>query len=63
LETPALGQVPQLHLFYGMLAPNARLRAEIIPQNKKNKPIRSDASDDVPHSSASVRTSWARLLN
>lgn len=53
---------PRLNLirFHGVLAPNAKLRAEIIPDGKKSKP--SDANDDAPHSAASVRISWARLL-
>jgi hypothetical protein len=46
--------------FHGVLAPNAKLRAEIIPDGKKSSP--SDANDDAPHSSTSVRISWARLL-
>ena len=45
-----------------MLAPNAKLRAEIIPGSKKNKSHASNVSDAVPPSSASVRISWARLL-
>ncbi len=45
-----------------MLAPNAKLRAEIILGSKKNKSNASDTNDDVPPSSASVRISWARLL-
>jgi len=48
--------------FHGVLAPNAKLRAEIIPGSKKNKSHASNANDAVPHSSASVRISWARLL-
>ncbi|MCG7757104.1 MAG: IS91 family transposase, partial [Nitrosomonas sp.] len=48
--------------FHGVLAPNAKLRAEIIPGSKKNKSHASNASDAVSHSSASVRISWARLL-
>ena len=58
----ALVPRPRLNLirFHGVLAPNAKLRAEIIPDGKKSKP--SDANDDVPHSPASVRISWARLL-
>ena len=48
--------------FSGVLAPNAKLRAEIIPDSKKNKSYPSDTSDDVPHFSACVRISWARLL-
>jgi len=55
---------PRLNLirFDGGLAPNAKLRAEIIPGSKKNKSHASNASDAVPQSSASVRISWARLL-
>ena len=59
----ALVPRPWLNLihFYGVLAPpNAKLRAEIVPDGKKSKP--TDANDDVPHSPASVRISWARLL-
>ena len=55
---------PRLNLirFHSILAPNAELRSEIIPDSKKNKSNVSDRNDDVPHSSASVRISWARLL-
>ncbi|MDP1951946.1 MAG: transposase [Nitrosomonas sp.] len=48
--------------FHGVLAPNAKLRSEIIPGKKKNKNNVSDTNDDVPHPPASVRISWARLL-
>ena len=60
----ALVPRPRLNLirFHGVLAPNAKLRAEIIPGSKKNKSHASNASDAVPHLSASVRISWARLL-
>ncbi len=55
---------PKLNLirFYGVLAPNAKLRSKIIPGEKKGKSSPSDANDDAPHSTASVRISWARLL-
>jgi len=55
---------PRLNLirFHGVLAPNAKLRAEIIPGSKKNKSHASNVSDVAPPSSASVRISWARLL-
>ena len=43
-----------------MLAPNAKLRAEIIPGEKKGSP--SDANDDAQYPPVSVRISWARLL-
>ncbi|WP_177186266.1 hypothetical protein [Nitrosomonas sp. Nm166] len=36
----------------GDLAPNAKLRSEIIPGSKKNKRNVSDTNDAVPHSSA-----------
>jgi hypothetical protein len=60
----ALVPRPRLNLirFHGVLAPNAKLRSEIIPGSKKNKSNVSDTNDDVPHSPASVRISWARLL-
>jgi hypothetical protein len=60
----ALVPRPRLNLirFHGVLAPNAKLRSEIIPGNKKNKSNVSDTNDDVPPSPASVRISWARLL-
>ena len=48
--------------FHGVLAPNARLRTQIIPDEKKSKNSPSDANDNVLHSSASVRISWAGLL-
>jgi hypothetical protein len=48
--------------FHGVLAPNAKLRSEIIPSGKKNKPILSDTDDDVPHFPVSARISWGRLL-
>jgi len=55
---------PRLNLirFYGVLAPNAKLRAEIIPDGMKNKSKPTVANDDVPQSTTSVRISWARLL-
>ncbi len=48
--------------FHGVLAPNAKLRAEIIPGSKKNKSHASNVSDAVPPSQTTVRISWARLL-
>jgi hypothetical protein len=55
---------PRLNLirFNGVLAPNAKLRAEIILGEKKGKSSPSDANDDAPHSAATERISWARLL-
>jgi hypothetical protein len=60
----ALVPRPRLNLirFHGVLAPNAKLRAEIIPGEKKNKSKPANDNDDVPHSPTSVRISWARLL-
>ena len=60
----ALSPRPRLNLirFHGVLAPNAKLRSEIIPGSKKNESNTSNASDAVPPSQAYVRTSWARLL-
>ena len=45
-----------------MLAPNAKLRAEIIPDEKINKSKPPDSNEDMLRSPASVRISWARLL-
>lgn len=60
----ALVPRPKLNLicYHGVLAPNAKLRAEIIPQSNKGKPVQSD--ENVPQSatSTSVRISWAHLL-
>jgi hypothetical protein len=60
----ALVPRPRLNLirFHGVLAPNAKLRPQIIPGEKKNKSNPFDTSDDVPQSTTSVRISWARLL-
>jgi len=60
----ALVPRPRLNLirFHGVLAPNAKLRAEIIPGEKKNKSKPADDNDDALHSPTSVRISWARLL-
>ena len=45
-----------------MLAPNAKLRAEIIPYGKQNKREQTDASDDAQYPPVFVRICWARLL-
>jgi hypothetical protein len=74
----ALVPRPRLHLirFHGVLAPNAKLRSEIIPSSGRqagNVPVAGfpgapDANDkladhgDAPHHSAPARISWARLL-
>ncbi len=60
----ALVPRPRLNLirFHGVLAPNAKLRPQIIPASAVNVDEASDDLDGVaPHSSA-ARMSWARLL-
>lgn len=44
-----------------MLDRQAKQRAEIIPDSKKNKSSASNANDAVPPSQATVRISLARL--
>ena len=53
---------PRLHLirFHGVLAPNAKLRREIIPTPVEQ--ATEPASDDAHAQGASARLSWARLL-
>ncbi|MGH8510782.1 MAG: transposase, partial [Gammaproteobacteria bacterium] len=60
----ALVPRPRLHLirFHGALAPNARLRAEIIPSAPVNANASSAEHGDAPHHSEPARMSWARLL-
>ncbi|WP_074906912.1 transposase [Nitrosomonas communis] len=55
---------PRLNLirYHHVLAPNAKLHPEIIPDSKKNKNNQFDTDDDAPHSPASVCISWAHLL-
>jgi hypothetical protein len=52
---------PRLNLirFHGVLAPNARLRPQIIPGRPVSVP---DDLDGAPHHSVSAHMSWARLL-
>ena len=54
----ALVPRPRLHLirFHGVLAPNARLRAAIVPG-----PPQSEPADEDAHG-APARMNWARLL-
>ena len=54
----ALVPRPRLHLirFHGVLAPNAGLRAAIVPG-----PAKSEPADEHAHG-APARMSWARLL-
>ena len=56
----ALAPRPRLHLirFHGVLAPNAKLRSEIVPDPPEN--TREHAADHAH--GAPARMSWARLL-
>ncbi len=58
----ALVPRPRLHLirFHGVLAPNAKLRREIIPTPVEQ--ATEPSSDDAHAQGASVRLSWARLF-
>ena len=55
---------PRLNLirYYGVLAPNAKLRPQIIPGRPDTLYDASDDLEGAPHHSTSVRMSWARLL-
>jgi hypothetical protein len=58
----ALVPRPRLHLirFHGVLAPNAKLRRQIVPAPAE--PATETASEDAPTHSAPARMTWARLL-
>jgi hypothetical protein len=60
----ALVPRPRLHLirFHGVLAPNARLRPEIIPNVPVNVNTPSADHAEVPPPAAPSPMSWARLL-
>ena len=60
----ALVPRPRLHLinFHGVLAPNAKLLAEIIPSVPVNTNTPSADHGDAPLPLAPARISWARLL-
>jgi hypothetical protein len=60
----ALVPRPRLHLirFHGVLAPNARLRPEIIPNVPLNAHTPSADHAEVPSPAAPAPMSWARLL-
>jgi putative transposase len=60
----ALAPRPRPHLirFHGVLAPNAKLRAEIIPSEPANANASSADHGDAPPPSPLARMSWARLL-
>jgi hypothetical protein len=55
----ALVPRPRLHLtrFHGVLAPNAKLRPEVVP-----KPATGKATGTTGHSDRSNRSGWAQLL-
>jgi hypothetical protein len=48
--------------FHGVLAPNARLRPEIIPRVPLNANTPSAEHAEAPPSAAHALMSWARLL-
>src|SRR5262244_481952 len=58
----ALVPRPRLHLirFHGVLAPNAKLRREIIP--RPPEPAAEPSNDHAHAHRRTVRISWARLL-
>lgn len=60
----ALVPRPRLHLsrFHGVLAPNAALRAQIVPGEGAQAPNSADADDDPPAASPRAQMSWAQLL-
>jgi ribosomal protein S27E len=60
----ALVPRPRLNLirFHGVLAPNAKLRPQIIPGRPDTANDTSDDLDGAPHHARSARMSWARLL-
>jgi putative transposase len=60
----ALVPPPRLHLirFHGALAPNTRLRPDIIPNVPVNANTPSADHAEVPPPLAPARMSWARLL-
>ncbi len=55
---------PRVNLIrlHGVLAPNAKLRSEIVPGGPVSVNETSDDLEDTPHHAASARMSWARLL-
>ena len=60
----ALVPRPRLNLirFHGVLAPNAKIRAEITPGGPVTINDTTDDLDDTSHHSPSARMSWAQLL-
>ena len=60
---------PRLHLirFHGVLAPNAKLRAQVVPQGPKlqeqaNEAAAASECETEPVRGRAYRISWARLL-
>ena len=55
---------PRLNLirFHGVLAPNDKLRSEIVPGRLLTVNGPADELDDASHHATSARMSWARLL-
>ena len=60
----ALVPRPRLHLirFHGVLAPNAALRAQIVPSAPDQLSAPPKADSETPSSSTRARLSWAQLL-
>ena len=62
----ALVPRPRLHLtrFHGVLAPNAKLRAKVVPKVTEDtqKSGNTGEHEGCAHHSAPVRMSWARML-
>lgn len=55
---------PRLHLirFHGVLAPNAALRSQIVPDGPDQATNPADEDGDAPSASPWTRMSWAQLL-
>jgi len=60
----ALVPRPRLNLirFHGVLAPNAKLRPEIVPAKPLTAPDTGEDTDPLAHHSPAARMNWARLL-
>jgi hypothetical protein len=60
----ALVPRPRLNLirFHGVLAPNAKLRPEIVPGRPVTAPDTGEDTDTLTHHSPAARMNWARLL-
>ena len=55
---------PRLNLirFHGVLAPNAKLRPEIVPGQPLAAPNTAEETDTLDHHAPAARMNWARLL-